>query len=647
MEKLLFLVVFIFLNKLINCYNNSCFEFSCEECETQEIGKCTKCRKGFRLVDGTCPCSAPNCALCSTGLSGFRLCALCKNGYYNEDNECKCEINDCELCTENNCIMCKAGYAYNEIEKKCEKQNETNRIHCFDENCDSCYNTVSGSCKICKKGYFNKKGECEKLPSINEKNECPTGYYLDNKSKICKKICGGVSCTIKKSNYYKCDSNDCLICQNNILMIYDQCDDSANCKIEGCLNCITEDECFVCTQGYYLLGGICHKCPYGCSICTNNEACITCLSGFELNSSQECISSKNLDFNINKYEIYKDILLKVLYAFDRIIDLGDINAAECDLNCKKCYQNTGKCIECQTKYKLRDNKCIKYCSDDINCQKCYQNTNKCIECEPNYRLQDDKCIKYCSDPNCLQCPVIQGYEKCKECVKGCIIKEGKCVCDCKIPGCLDCTLKNGEKICKKCALNFVLNKGSCKKKINITNIVYSIFGIIISILAIVFCCIKMRRNERRNIPIFLGRNIIVNENRANNEIAESEMREIRKEVFFEEFEILKRKHEKANQICQFCKKKEGKYKCDCGCIVCKEHSNLNKKEGDIQNNKVCLVCKKIVKNVSPIKYECNICFQNKLNVTHFKCGCSLNVCKACYIKCRMMSNKCPGCRAIL
>ena len=86
MEKLLFLVFIIFLNKLINCYNNNCSEFSCEECKTQEFGTCTKCRKGFRLVDGTCPCADPNCALCSTGLSGLNLCALCKNGYYIEDN---------------------------------------------------------------------------------------------------------------------------------------------------------------------------------------------------------------------------------------------------------------------------------------------------------------------------------------------------------------------------------------------------------------------------------------------------------------------------------------------------------------------------------------------------------------------------------
>ena len=70
-------------------------------------------------------------------------------------------------------------------------------------------------------------------------------------------------------------------------------------------------------------------------------------------------------------------------------------------------------------------------------------------------------------------------------------------------------------------------------------------------------------------------------------------------------------------------------------------------EGDGENYKVCFACGKIVKKVSPIKYDCNICMVKKLNVAHFKCKCSLLVCKDCYIKCKMGSDKCPGCRALI
>ena len=96
-------------------------------------------------------------------------------------------------------------------------------------------------------------------------------------------------------------------------------------------------------------------------------------------------------------------------------------------------------------------------------------------------------------------------------------------------------------------------------------------------------------------------------------------------------------------MCQYCKKKIGKFKGDCGCILCKEHSTFNNVEG----KNVCHSCKKKIKKVTQIKYPCHICLQKKLSVAHFKCGCALEVCKDCYIKCKSSSNKCPGCRAII
>ena len=55
---------------------------------------------------------------------------------------------------------------------------------------------------------------------------------------------------------------------------------------------------------------------------------------------------------------------------------------------------------------------------------------------------------------------------------------------------------------------------------------------------------------------------------------------------------------------------------------------------------------KTINNSSEIN-ECNICFKNINQLASFKCGCSLQVCKECYIKCKKMSNKCPGCRTII
>jgi hypothetical protein len=105
--------------------------------------------------------------------------------------------------------------------------------------------------------------------------------------------------------------------------------------------------------------------------------------------------------------------------------------------------------------------------------------------------------------------------------------------------------------------------------------------------------------------------------------------------------------EKGKKLLCKCCKKPGRFKCDCGCIVCKEHSSLKQVQGDGETYKVCFACNKIVKKVNQIKYDCHICMQKKLSVVHFKCGCSLEVCKDCYIKCKMSNNKCPGCRAVI
>ena len=120
-----------------------------------------------------------------------------------------------------------------------------------------------------------------------------------------------------------------------------------------------------------------------------------------------------------------------------------------------------------------------------------------------------------------------------------------------------------------------------------------------------------------------------------------------KEDLADEFENQRRKFEKVKNMCNFCHKKIGKFLADCGCVLCKDHSSLKNVEGDGENYKVCFACEKIVKKVKSIKFPCHICLQEKQSVAHFKCGCALEVCKECYIKCKLGSDKCPQCRAII
>ena len=619
-------IFFLLFNKNINCENTQCFEYSCEECLTEEYGKCTKCRNGFRLLEGTCPCADLSCALCETGLAGLHICKLCKNGYYSNNNDCYCDIDNCEICTENTCIKCKTGYFYNSLKKECEEENDNNRINCNDVNCKSCYTEEIGGCENCKEGYDIEKGICIKMPDINENNKCPEHYYLDEDDHTCKKNCYGVDCSEKQFYYYVCPSNECLVCTNNNLQIFSECDNSEKCTKQGCLNCIDDNECVICEPGYYLLGGECKPCIDGCSYCVNSETCIYCLSGFNLNSQKKCIFKNEFDFNVNKYKKRRNDLIKQKFPGEHVNDndLDNIEIPECDINCEKCFDNNGICKQCKNLYILEDN----------------------------------TCIKHCSDPNCLKCTLLNSNEQCSECKSGYYLNNGKCKYICNITNCIDCILEEDLEICKKCDTGFNLDesKNICKKLTNYISIAFAIIGILIIIICIISFCLyrKKRREYRRELMAMRymannqGGNVVYyrrNDNSNINELESAQRTPLSKGELADEFDMQKRKMEKGNQLCQFCKQNPGKYKSDCGCIVCKEHSNLKKVEGDGESYNVCFSCGKIVKKIIPIKLECHICMQKKINVAHFKCDCALEVCKECYIKCKMSSDKCPGCRA--
>ena len=181
-------------------------------------------------------------------------------------------------------------------------------------------------------------------------------------------------------------------------------------------------------------------------------------------------------------------------------------------------------------------------------------------------------------------------------------------------------------------------------------IIYAVIVFLIFAIFIIFFCWYKNKQIRERQEIIrnrLSRNNFDNMTIYNrNDGSETSTRkQLTKEEIVEEFEKQKLKVEKGYGACQFCKTKPGKYKCDCDCVVCKEHSILKKVEGDGEEYKVCFNCGKIVKKVIPIKKECNICLQKKINLVHFQCNCALLVCKECYVKCRMESDKCPGCRA--
>ena len=603
-----------------------CFEYSCDECSSEEYGNCTKCLNSFKLVDGTCPCHDSGCAICESGYAGLGLCILCKNGYKLSYGNCYCEIDFCERCSENGCLKCNTGFYYNSSSKMCEENNT--KIECFDENCDTCYSKKDGSCEECKDGFVLKKGRCNRLPDPNENGECPSGYYKikNNNETFCNEKCYGLNCTIPYYySRYKCDSSQCLVCVYNELRIFSDCDDSDFCKIDGCLNCYTEDECAICQQGRYLIGGSCKKCIEGCSSCTNSETCEYCLSGFELTENNTCQKTDNFDFNIDYYNDYKE----------------KKNLEKCkiyDNNCKECNINV-TCKICNDGYALLNNICTK-CSNE-NCQLCPDDINYCISAKDGYYIKDGNVLK-CGD-NCQKCT---DEITCTKCNSYYSLIDGLCadygnVCKAKFQNCNYCI---GDK-CIECNIGYNFNKkGKCTGKFNFYPIIIAFISAGFIILSII-CCVnnyKKRQRQNENEVVIINPNnvrIIVRESLNS---AQSD-RVINEKKFEDQFEEQKLKKEKGEELCQFCKNKPGRYVCDCGCIVCLEHSKLKKVKRGKKFVKTCFVCKKVVKEVKP-KYTCEICMENVLCVAHFECNCALEVCKKCFVKCKIESDRCPACR---
>ena len=608
-------ILFFLKTKIIDCNNTTnnitCFEYSCAVCDSEYYGACTECRPGFHLIDGTCPCADSSCALCKTGLAGLSICKVCKDGYYRKNDDCLCEVEHCEICVENGCKRCYEGYFYNSTTNTCDKKEDEDetKMKCFDENCDICISEEQGACDTCKKGYYYKKGECFKSPEPNNK-ECEKGFYYSDG--VCESLCLGVDCNVNEIFYYTCPINPCLVCSDNELKIFTECNNSAICTREGCLNCIDNDYCLLCDQGYYLISGICRRCPSGCSICNNNDTCQYCLSGFTLNTENKCELIENnkndFDFPIKRYNKYKNQLLKENYPNVPIIEEEIEIVIECDSNCVKCYDNDGKCIECAELHILENNKCVKHCSNE----------------------------------NCLNCFMRYGSEICTECEGGYYVKNSKCAYNCSDSNCLSCYLLDGNEICTQCSANYELKDLKCKKSTKFIIAIFLLlifFFIVISIMCFFYYRQKLIERRRQlmrdnNEPQVIPYNLDGND---------SSRRSINKEEILEEFEKVKVINEKGNQVCHFCKKKPGKFQCDCetGCILCKEHSTLKTIEDKGQSIQVCCNCNKPAKKVNPIKKDCNICLQKKSNIVHFKCGCAFEVCKECYVKSRMESDKCP------
>ena len=406
--KIILCFLFLFGYKLIYCNKTSCYEYSCEECESEEYRNCTKCKDTFLLVDGTCPCEDFGCALCTFGLVGS-YCKLCKDGYILKGNYCECKQENCEVCGKDKCIKCNRGFYYNEILKKCVKKD------CLIANCEYCDYGNEGQeiCHKCQDGFFFDNGNCTELTTQNiELEQCDKQDKYESYT-YCDVGCTEYECNIPTQRSYqkKCHSGKCLICIYDILYIHSNCTAKDECSIEGCNTCLAKNECARCDRGYRIYLGQCIKCIKGCSLCSNNYTCDYCLSGYELNNKRECVFTNIFDFDTNEYKRQKKILNKDIQEEDStsVIDTTVVTE-EIFQTIKNCvnYVKSGECLKCKNNYYLYNNECFK-CSSSL-CKRCEMINNEeiCIECIDYYypypNNNDEMCSKRpCNVETCDKC----------------------------------------------------------------------------------------------------------------------------------------------------------------------------------------------------------------------------------------------------
>ena len=339
---LIILLVKILLISSQFSYLGNCFEYSCEKCYWDYYGACTKCKEGYTLSYGICPCYNYNCAICSSGYPDLNSCILCKDDYityYNSKSKirnCKCKIDNCEIYSGSNCLKCEDNYYYDSTIKSCVIQK------CDDINCEICPSNEKNNCIRCKKKYYPKDGKCIKIPSYLKCNDIQGYYRYYENNNSCGLICSNLE---NEDNIFS-RQNRCFLCSSIKSTININCERDRYSNIEGCLIYLNDYECYQCKRGYYKKENKCYKCSYGCFYWKSNKECVQCLSGFRLMKDKSCITTSSYDFNIVQYINIQ----KTLYKIQSNIEVFEYQDYKCE-DCDSCFDErswfaSDKCIFC-------------------------------------------------------------------------------------------------------------------------------------------------------------------------------------------------------------------------------------------------------------------------------------------------------------
>ena len=456
MNTSLILLFFLFPSIVISQNTIECFDANCETCTSPEYGNCTACAKDFQLMGGSCICYDPNCVFCYSSFYGD--CEECKPNFTLDFGSCFCSIPHCLLCSENGCNQCENGYSLNAAKTECTK-NDT-LPGCYDQNCETCTNTLEGTCTYCKPGYYEEKGKCiqsancVKATSDGYCIECPSGYFSNNG--YCTPNCKGVNCN-NNGNNNECDTG-CHFCRNGILFEWLACENSNFCQDQNCNICKTAGYCDKCKLGYYKVNGKCTSCKkencLRCDYSTDSSKCSICMNNYDLINGNCVFNQTSLDlYGSNKRTNAGIDPVPPYRPSDKPAE--EEGAIRCNVdNCNACSA-TNHCASCQVGYEVKDGKCVIPCKVD-NCESC-STENVCQTCKADYSLKNDNtCILECQDYNCSTCITSKW---CIDCKAGYKLSGLSCTPICDDPHCSYCM---SSSTCVSCMPGYALSEMQCK-----------------------------------------------------------------------------------------------------------------------------------------------------------------------------------------
>ncbi|ELP93769.1 protein serine/threonine kinase, putative [Entamoeba invadens IP1] len=218
---------------------------------------------------------------------------------------------------------------------------------------------------------------------------------------------------------------------------------------------ITQNVCEACDDGFFIDNFGCSRCGENCTNCKSNTSCVVCKDGYFVDTNGMCQLQDNC----------------ALYNLDKCLKCEDKTKLQNDKqNCSTQNDNcisysSENCVICDTEngYYLGTRGCQK--QDD----KSYSSVNSTavISCSVGYYLSDQNCVN-CSKMNCLLCDMLGGTLLCFSCAENYYLNSaGLCVSmslksslkTMDVPACSTVT----NSYCTSCVSGSYFNGDRCEK----------------------------------------------------------------------------------------------------------------------------------------------------------------------------------------